>query len=346
MKVQHPNIIAGIAHLKKEWPSLLNLPSLSPYNRKYLEWHIKHLEYHLTLNGLILEEALRQKPDVDTIIDYGGGTGMLGILAKISLGVKVIYMDIYSLACRDVADIGAFLALKPDEIIEGDLTGIRAGLNGMNTVLVSRDVIEHIYDLPEFFKKSETYIPGVTQVHLTGANVYNWFKKKYFREIHHRFEIKGDPGKLKETDHVQSFFQMRYDFIRANFPAINDDAVLNLSTLSRGLIFNDIKRFVESWLDGSSLVNPRPEKYMFNTCDPVSGNWSERLLYFEEYRSMASPYFRLNFRGCPYLENQNAKGKSMASRLLNACIGKDGKRFRFLWPSFILTALPNENTPV
>lgn len=342
----NPNIIAGIEHLKNAWPTLLDLPELSPYNRKYLEWHMQHLEYNLLLNGLILEEALRVKPQMDNLIDFGGGTGMLGILAKKSLGIKVIYIDIYALACRDIATIGKALNICPDQIVEGEIADLNVDFSSTDTVLVSRDVIEHIYDLPLFFKQSKDKLPGVPQVHFTSANVYNWFKKSYFREIHHRFEIKGDQSKLKETDHVQSFFQMRWDFIRENFPAINDDAVLNLATLSRGLVFEDIRKFVESWLDGTSLVNPRPERYMYNTCDPASGNWSERLLFFDEYRKMAAPYFELAFRGCPYNQQQKVTQKALASRVFNILIGEKGNRFRALWPSFIMTAQPNENLSV
>lgn len=64
-----------------------------------------------------------------TIVDYGGGTGLLALLAK-ELGFKsVIYNDIYKGSCDDVKELSQSCSLELDTVIHGDAKSVVDYLN-------------------------------------------------------------------------------------------------------------------------------------------------------------------------------------------------------------------------
>lgn len=317
----------------------LEILPLSPYNRAYLKKHVHYLDYMMQLYGLILEDALKLKPGFKSMCDYGAGTGLLGLLAKACFSCELTYVDIYPEACRDVKIIAQALDLTVDHVVEGDTEKWIALNPSQPEVLLSFDVVEHIYDLKSFFELTRTNFPAMVHVHNTSANVYNLFKRGYFRQIHRQCEYEGDPLNLKETDHQEPFFQLRYDWIRSHYHSINQDAVHAMAMITRGLTFEDMESFVFLWLDGQRHEDPYRDKYPHNTCDPFNGNWAERLLYFSEYEKFAEGY-QAGFIGNPYNVYRKETGRNFIAKGLNMLIRLSGNTGKYIWPSFNLLLKP------
>ena len=102
--------------------------------------------YHL---GLALS-SLKKPYKECVIIDHGGGSGLLGLLAK-ELGVnKVIYNDIDAVFTNDAQTIANELGLESDHYVPGNFSDLFNFIN-INSIIcdaiISYNVIEHIYDI-------------------------------------------------------------------------------------------------------------------------------------------------------------------------------------------------------
>lgn len=342
MQIKSPEIIEGIKRLNQKL-TLLRVEDLaiSPYNKVYLRKHLAYLEYIMMLNGVILQEAFNRKPDVKVLCDYGGGTGLLGLLAKECFDCRVVYTDIYPEACKDVVTIAHALGHEIDFIVEGDIHTMTSAEIPVPEVMVSRDVVEHIYDPGNFFETTRRAYPDMVQIHNTAANVYNIIKRSYFRKIHHQCEWEGDPDNLKETDHQEPFYQLRYEWIRKKYHSINDEATKALAMITRGLTFDEMEDFVFLWLDGQRHEDPYHDRYPYNTCDPFNGNWAERLLYFDEYQKFGKEY-ECRFIGNFYNTNQHNGLTNLAAQILNLFIRVSGRTGKYIWPSFNLVMIPRK----
>jgi hypothetical protein len=311
---------------------------ISEYNKFYLKKHQAHLDYNLKINGLILENALQQNSSITTICDYGAGTGLLGFLAQESWGCNVVYTDIYPSACKDLPVIAAALDLKLFKVVEGDIETLNQLKLNQIEALVSRDVIEHIYDLKSFFNSGYALNPDMIQVHNTAANVYNILRKKEFKKIHHNCEWVGDSTNLKETDTKEAFYAQRVKIIADKYPYVSQETRVLLATNTRGLAQLDIENAVDAYLAGEEIG--KKDKYPFNTCDPTNGNWAERLLFFEEYAAFAASNYNGSFTSVPYNISTVSSFKKIIAKVLNTIISSLGNVGRYIWPSFNLILTP------
>jgi hypothetical protein len=82
----------------------VNSLGISDYNKHYFGDKLANLISNLQLNAYLLSWSLAKSDlplDRFVFVDYGGGSGMLSLLAKeLSIGT-VIYNDIYDVSCHD-----------------------------------------------------------------------------------------------------------------------------------------------------------------------------------------------------------------------------------------------------
>lgn len=127
--------------------------SISEYNKRYLSE--KNLS-ELFLYADFLWNIYKYHGFPNNLLDYGGGSGLLGMFAKY-LGVKnVYYIDIYDVSCKDVEMIANELKIYLNDYICGDIDEVieYSLLSDIYfDAIVSYDVLEYIYDLDNFFKK-------------------------------------------------------------------------------------------------------------------------------------------------------------------------------------------------
>ncbi len=316
--------------------------NLGHYNRLYLEVHLAHLDYSLYLNGCVLQHTYNSMfSNPVSICDYGGGTGLLGFLAKESFGCRLIYVDLYPRACQDVKNISQAMSVEIDEIVNGDIKTLVSSKIEPPQFIISRDVIEHIYDLEEFFSMGHRWNTEMIQIHNTSANIYNVFRKSFFRKNHIQNEFFGTKGSvLKETETELSYFDIRKKIIQTEYQHFSESDLHHLTTVTRGMIEAEIKKAAHRFRNSEMIICK--EKHPTNTCDPYTGNWAERLLTFDQYKEMAKPSYEVKFFGTFY--NRGAKGllKKYAGRFLNLIISFLGNKGRILWPAVTIFVIPKK----
>jgi 2-polyprenyl-3-methyl-5-hydroxy-6-metoxy-1,4-benzoquinol methylase len=315
---------------------------ISDYNKIYLKKHLETAEYAARLAWQILEQGVKYCPlpiESLTVAEIGGGTGIISLLAKY-LGFKsVIYSDTYAQSCLDFEVIAKHLALKPNSIVQGDIHQLIAAHPSEIHLMVSRDVIEHIYKPEAFFQTACHQYPNCVMVHNTSANIYNLFKANYFKTIHLKDELEGNTNQFKPGDSTASFYQMRLDFIKTHYPALDEFKQILFAKLTRGHTFDDVKTAIDLYLDKKQL--PHLISHPTNTCDPATGNWTEHLIKFDDYRSMIPvETHHLKIEYAPYNQFTNRGPKQWVQFLLNLII-KTGFFARYVAPAILIIAKPH-----
>ena len=264
--------------------------NISDYNKRYFGEMLHDLRYTIQLRGYILAWALSCLPDQDyrkyCFVDYGGGTGILAILAK-ELGIgTVIYNDVYGVSCHDSQVIAEALGNKADFVAHGDIDDLIQFSNENNLkcdVIASYDVIEHIYRTEVFLKKLHLLNPGALVVFMSsGANGLNPRQKKLLTKGHLEREYHDRKPKwgIKPSDCPKAHLTIRREMIETHLSALSQSLdstrIDELAKNTRGLIEPDIQKYVDDYLkDGMFPFLP---DHPTNTCDPFNGNWAERLM--------------------------------------------------------------------
>jgi len=259
------------------------LTSAGVYGPRMDEYYRKRF-YELHLNGLasklrncayhvIWAVAGSQRPlNEVSLIDHGGGLGLIGLLAK-ELGVgRVIYNDIDPKFLEAAQGIARTANAEADQYIVGDADDLVETL-GDNDIdaLVSYDVLEHIYDIDDFFAKlcSAPCCPKVLFMS-SGANMFN---PRYVRQV-----IRIQRG--RELLNCCT----RIAIIRDCAPTLREEQIVLLCKKTRMLVRNEIECMVERYLENNKVGLPQKtganayDPFRTNTVDPETGWWAEHLL--------------------------------------------------------------------
>ena len=253
--------------------------SISDRNRNYLNRNIESLRYYARIYAACLKDI----PEVSNtvLVDYGGGCAFLSQFAK-RLGVaKVIYVDINTESAQTAAELKRVLGIGPDVVIHGDSRDLKDWCAENNVVpdcLVSVDVIEHIYDLDAFFADLLAVNPSMKMVFTTASNPCNKLKVRKLRKV----MLADEQGRGEE----KGFCAQRLEFIRQRFSQLTENELEYWARNTRGLTFDDIEKTV-----AEKRPNTAIDRY--NTCDPATGSWTERVLPLSDYKRLFSKYKRI-----------------------------------------------------
>lgn len=289
---------------------------LSPYSRKALKRVLDAAEYYLEIYRESLERVLahcNKFPAQMTIVDYGGGHGLLSILAK-QLGFgQVIYIDTNADAIHTVEVMEKYLGAGPDVVLQGDAPELEEWCHREEVLpdaVLGMDVIEHVYVLDELFAAMHNISPTMLMLFTTASNPKN---KRIVRKLHKsmRRDEEGHLGK-------KGFWQLRRDYVKKLYPDMPARQLDYWADYTRGLAYKDIGRAVES-------QSPNLLFDEYNTCDPETGSWTERILPIENYRQLLSPYgYKLTV--LPGMYNTHRGGpKAWISRCYNRRISRAPK---------------------
>jgi 2-polyprenyl-3-methyl-5-hydroxy-6-metoxy-1,4-benzoquinol methylase len=262
----------------------INTLNISDYNKRYLKMYIDEYDFFKFIYIQLLGKAIKElsKPvEFSIFVDYGGGCGILSFLAK-EIGFKtVIYNDIYEVSVEDFKTIGTSIELEIDYSICGDINNLCEFLKISQIridILCSMDVLEHIYNIDNWFTKANEIEGNYSIIFLTSANSRNPFIRKKLIKIHKQAEYVGSPKTegWKERDLNKPFLQVRSEIISELVPDLEIEKINFLAESTRGLMIYDIKTVVKDYLQtgnlGYKILHPT------NTCDPFTGNWSENLI--------------------------------------------------------------------
>lgn len=281
------NDASAVLHKKLENYDVKRNNDISDYNKRYFDNVINETSiiYSLQKYSYLLIWALA---DVNiplnkiVFMDYGGGHGMLALLAKAAGIGTVIHNDIYEISCKDAQCIGKDLDLAADYYIPGDIDDVINFRNERDiniNVIANYDVIEHIYDIEDFLNKLKLLSNSFQSVFLaSGANELNPRKKKKLRQLHIYFENNDRDIKVgrKPTDVTKALIEVRKEIISEINLDLNLKEVDQLAELTRGMMIDKIKQAVTNYKNTGNL--PDKPSHPTNTCDPYTGNWFEHLM--------------------------------------------------------------------
>lgn len=262
---------------------------ISDYNKRYFGGILVNLTSALKLYSYILAWSLA-KSDVPisrfVFLDYGGGSGVLSLLAK-ELGIgTVIYNDIYDVSCRDGKLIAESIGNEANYYVQGDIDDVLGFLRTSSincNAVASYDVIEHIYDIESFFRK----IPFLSDASLTavmssGANTFNPLirREEMKRQLEAEYKDRGKKWGHKERDCLKSYLKVRGEMIHKYLQELDkeltEEEIVQIARNTRGMIEADIQKCVDKYLE-TGRFPPEP-RHPTNTCDPYTGNWAEHLM--------------------------------------------------------------------
>lgn len=258
---------------------------ISEYSKRYLGKKAKNpvgvLQLYSHILALSLQGLKRPLREI-TLVDYGGGTGVLSLLAKETGIGHVIYNDIYDVSCGDVLETARALGTTIDDVVCGDIDDLIARVRSDKIsidAMASYDVIEHIYDIEDYLRKlSQLTQPPTRIVFGSGANMRNPLVARQIGKIHAQceFEDRSRERGTKERDSLQSYLSLRKDIIKRYNEQLSDAEVDKLAKLTRGQIATDIRKSVDEFVD-KGRISYAPD-HPTNTCDPNTGNWAEHLM--------------------------------------------------------------------
>lgn len=261
----------------------IDLLQISLYNKRYLKHYQRNLDYYMDAYAQLLKKALSKLNapiNQAVFLDYGGGCGLLSYLA-INLGFnKVVYNDLYETSANDAKVISQALQLKVDKFIVGDIKQVTAVLNASHlfpNLICSFDVLEHIYDLKEWFTQLCDFKHSFALCFASSANGSNPIINRRLKKLHIQAELyerKKDEG-WKEIDLHTSFLNERKKIILRHFKC-SDAQANKLAVLTRGLkedaLRKEVSYFMKHGKMDCQITHPT------NTCDPYTGNWTEQII--------------------------------------------------------------------
>lgn len=287
------------------------IPKISSMDYWLSQKYLQHIAEALTL------QASRNCPFKDiALIDHGGGLGFLGFLAKeVGIGT-VIYNDIDPKFLDTARQLGTAIGVVHDRFILGGFDELTKSLRDETaqcTLLVSADVIEHIYDIDEFIKMLPLLSDGsIGVVMSSGAN---YLSPKYMLSI---FSVQ------KQAEN--RWCKVREDIIRAALPSIRDPDLHLLAKKTRGRMKDEIVAIANDYATTGSLNKIKKplgdfDPYLTNTCDPHTGWWAEHLLNPLALVKTLKGY-GFNSKVVPgiYNDGQSSYLQRSAARTLNSCI--------------------------
>jgi hypothetical protein len=322
--------------------------NLSEYNQRYLEGKIAGLRGVLQLYGKLFYLSLNDKQTrfkKAVIVDYGGGSGLISLMAA-EMGIgTVVYNDIYDVSCLDVQCLAQALKLPLQHVVCGNADVLASYLqkNAISVdAIISYDVIEHIYDLESHFKTLGNLRSDCLKiVYASGANSANPYCVRSAKRIQIEAEYKDREKKWghKERDHLRAYLDARKEIITSYAPELSSEEIAQLARSTRGLMRLDIERCIEEFR-GQGETNYRIN-HPTNTCDPYTGNWCEHLM---DFRWLENVLKKEGF-SAQILPGAYSKGgpfpKRSAKWILNATIRILGRRGLFVAPYFIVYAKSN-----
>ncbi len=330
----------------------IDMLDISDYNKFYLKKICCNVKYFFNIYTFILYHALKNNEkelDEIVVVDYGGGTGLLSFLAYESGIRNIIYVDIYKKSINDSQIIAGQLACKCRTYLHGDIQDLKYYMknNDIKTdALVSSDVIEHVYNLEDFMRiAGEISGKQTNLIFSTSANIKNPVIRQKLKKLHYTDEYTDREAVAgnKQCDTLYAHYNLRLKIINDYAgDKISEKTKQLLAKLTRGKIKEDIEFAVHTYIKEKKI--PLPPVHKTNTCDPFSGNWSERLVEHKYYRKLAADNGLL-LRVMPGFYGVNPDEfifKKLIKFALNHIIKAGGRNGVYIAPYIILSISKNK----
>ncbi len=318
--------------------------AISDYNKQYLKRYVVSADFYISQYVQLFLNLLSFKhiePSEASIIDYGGGCGILSAIAS-EIGFKtIIYNDIYAQSVKDAEVIVYALGSRVNHYVTGDIAFLVEYMNIhslRSDYVCSFDVLEHIYDWQKWFDSALTLNNNPLFVFKTSANGANPIIRRRLAKIHNRAEYIGrEKGEgWKERDTAEPFLKIRRNIIEEYAPQLSDSIIDELALSTRGLMQDDIILEIDEYIkNGKSTYRC---KHATVTCDPYTGNWAENDIDTKDLQAyLTSKGFDTKIVNGFYSYSAN-KTKSLPKTILNLIVRFTGFNCLLFSPSYTLIA--------
>lgn len=294
--------------------------------------HMKRLFFSIEGSAHLLYRALTlvgKDPSEAVLMDYGAGVGSLYMLAKMIGCRQVIYNDHLEDWRRSAELIANALDVRIDEYIVGDISDSLQQLRDVRLdAITSRNVIEHIYHLDQFFSAVYTMQPDAVIISSTSANKQN--PATVFRHVrwHKKWERVYE-GKRKSLIERQS-------------PGLTATKLSALARATRGLAGQDLSDAVEAYRRSGHL--PDPSRFGTNTCDPANGVWAENLMSAAQYRQLINEaQYAVSLEPGFWDTHYPSGAMNLLAQLLNRLMRVGGRLAMTLAPFIYVIAIPRKS---
>ena len=305
-----------------------SLGATDAYNDYFFHHHLgKRLFFSIQNSAHILYESIKRcnKP-VNEInaIDYGAGLGTLFMLGGM-LGFKQFdYNDHLPDWKPTAVAVCKVVGINITNYVMGDInavTDFAMANNFRYDIVVSRNVVEHIYSLPQFYSALYKHNSTAVIYSTTTANFHNPVMRLYHIYIHKKVE-------------KQYYRQQRVDEIKKIQPLIPADQLTQLTELTRGKGQQDFIEVVKNYTGKN--VNIKDATLRSNTCDCIIGVWSEHLLNKKEYATIVTQAgFKMEFSAGYWDTHYSSAALNMLAKILNSIILMLGKKNGILVSPFV-----------
>jgi 2-polyprenyl-3-methyl-5-hydroxy-6-metoxy-1,4-benzoquinol methylase len=302
---------------------------MSDYCKRYLYHLLTHRFYYLAIYTHVLDNIIDpfgKTAGQLNLVDYGAGNGLLGMFAKYCGFKKVFICDVDADFVQASQIVSRQLQISIDGFINGDIDKLQDAVKGQTIdVMAGTDVIEHIYNLDDFFASVQAINKKMVTVFTTASNPDNFIKTRQLKKLQLKDELQGSNPEdflLAGAEKHEAFIVMREKIIAQYFPGLTKADLMQLSSQTRGLKKEDILTAVQHFLNTGEL--PVAEGN-FNTCNPLTGSWTERILSIKEYKNIYTEHgFSLILKNGFY--NSYSPGfKKYLNRALNFLVKLTGK---------------------
>ncbi|MGG9972420.1 hypothetical protein ACQ33O_11560 [Ferruginibacter sp. SUN002] len=208
------------------------------------------------------------------IVDYGAGLGTLFMLGSMLQIKRFVYNDHLAEWKNNAALICTALNIPVTDYIVGDITDVIKYAETENfsfDIIVSRNVVEHIYSLPDFYAAVYEHNNGAIVYSTTTANYHNLATRLQHILIHRKIENKHYSVNRKKA-------------IQKINPSFSEKQLMALVSLTRGKALSDFTEAVDDFSKNKTVTKVPYLKT--NTCDHETGVWVEHLLSKEAYREI------------------------------------------------------------
>ncbi len=260
-------------------------------------------------------------------IDYGAGLGTLFLLAG-SVGFKKVYFNDYFPQWAGYAKtISAKLGITIDDFISGDIDAVieYGKIHGVQfDIVASRNVVEHIYKLRDFYTKiSRSEVTSLCYA-TTTANYHNLAMQLKHYWVHYKVE-------------KTVYKKQREDQIKELVPDIATTDLTQLIKLTRGRAFVDFTHAIELYFKKQPI--PAVEFLRTNTCDCKTGVWAENLITKANYTDIIQQAgFKVEYTAGFWDTNYKYKVVNLFTAFLNRIIKISGKKGYWFAPFVNITA--------
>ncbi len=264
-------------------------------NNLYAQQYFAHLQenshYYLSIYADLLEKAMAHsnysKGEI-TLLDFGCGNGWLALFAKYSGIPSVIACDRSAIFLAAAEQLSLHLELPIEQWILGDESTVEnAVATGQINLCIGSDVIEHVYSIPKVLQTLKALNPAMLVLFTTASVQENPIKRRQLQRLMWRDEQEDSDAEQSEEAAFAGmpFLRIREIIIAQAFPQLPQKEVLALAIQTRGLVQRDILHQIESsYFTTATIKYAPPDAY--NTCNPITGSFTERLLPIGEYQQL------------------------------------------------------------